>query len=192
MNSTPTDFRGALTLLGSTRQAAALLGCQPRHLRRWRSGERTLPHGITLLLRLLAAGVITVGDIERAASARANDRVDPGGGAGLPSEGGAAALVEDSVVAKVLALADGECRWPTGDIPTLAFCGAPVTDETSSYCAQHRAAAHIPGTSRPTALVRLVRARLDQPPEIDPIDGDDAEILALARDRHEVVLELAP
>jgi hypothetical protein len=133
------------------------------------------------VLNLLAAGVITRADVERAAEGGA----DPG-----PT----AAPAEPSAVTNLLALPEGACRWPTGDIPAIDFCGAPVVDEASSYCDFHRAAAYLPGKFRPSALVRLARVRLAQPREedIELAGDDDASLLEHARDRAEVVLELAP
>jgi hypothetical protein len=93
-----------------------------------------------------------------------------------------------------MALSDHACRWPTGDVPDIDFCGVPVTDEASSYCDFHRAAAYLPGKFRPSALVRLARARLGQSreEELELAGDDDATLFEHARDRHEVALELAP
>jgi hypothetical protein len=44
-----------------------MLGTTPRHLRRWRRGERRVPFGVAILVRFLAAGVITVDQVEAAA-----------------------------------------------------------------------------------------------------------------------------
>jgi hypothetical protein len=46
---------------------ALLFNVGPRSLRRWARGDRTIPHGITLVLRLLAAGAVTVDQVEQAA-----------------------------------------------------------------------------------------------------------------------------
>jgi hypothetical protein len=50
------------------RRLAKILGSTPRHVRRWRRGERRVPHGIAVLLRLLVAGAIGVDQIEKAAA----------------------------------------------------------------------------------------------------------------------------
>jgi hypothetical protein len=34
-------------------------------------------------------------------------------------------------------LAQGECRWPTGDWPHYLFCGEPVAAPGISWCADH-------------------------------------------------------
>jgi hypothetical protein len=165
----PSNPRETLGGLGIPQQRVArMLGTTPRHLRRWRSGERRVPFGVAILVRLLAAGMITIDQVEAAA------RVDGGapkfesapgesdGGSIDPlsdDDGGDGALVEsDSVASKVLALTPGACRWPEGNIDDPAgfrFCAAPA-GVGHSYCPEHRARA----TLR-LPLRRSVRIQLD-------------------------------
>lgn len=64
---TPNQFRAALDRLSlSQAAAAALVGADPRTGRRWALGERTVPECVAILLRLLIAKKITIGDIEGA------------------------------------------------------------------------------------------------------------------------------
>jgi GcrA cell cycle regulator len=71
-----TEFHEALGTLGIAQQrVAALFGVGSRSVRRWQDGERRVPHGVGIVVRLLAAGMVTVEQVERAAnpiSARTN------------------------------------------------------------------------------------------------------------------------
>jgi hypothetical protein len=52
-----TEFRAAFGALNlKQRYAAGLFGTSIRNLRRWRNGQRKVPFGIAVLMRLLAAG----------------------------------------------------------------------------------------------------------------------------------------
>jgi transcriptional regulator with XRE-family HTH domain len=56
-----TEFRATLGVLGLTqRRVAEIFNVAPRSIRRWQSGDRRVPHGIALVMRLLAAEVITI------------------------------------------------------------------------------------------------------------------------------------
>jgi hypothetical protein len=44
-----------------------MFGVRPRSVRRWQHGDRRVPRGVGIVLRLLAAGVITVDQVEQAA-----------------------------------------------------------------------------------------------------------------------------
>jgi hypothetical protein len=72
----PTEFHEALGALGIAQQrVAALFGVAPRSVRRWQHGKRRVPCGVGIVLRLLAAGAVTVDQVEQAAaplSARTN------------------------------------------------------------------------------------------------------------------------
>jgi GcrA cell cycle regulator len=48
-------------------RVAALFGVSDRAVRRWRDGERRVPRGVDILTRLLAAGVVTIDEVEQAA-----------------------------------------------------------------------------------------------------------------------------
>ena len=64
---TANQYRAALAKLGlSQREAGRLLEVDERTSRRWALDERPIPQMAAILLRLLAAGKITVKDIEAA------------------------------------------------------------------------------------------------------------------------------
>ena len=71
------EFCEMLGALGLAQQhVAQLFGVGLRNVRRWRSGDRRIPHGVGIVLRLLAAGTVTVAQVEQAAvPARANSGV---------------------------------------------------------------------------------------------------------------------
>jgi hypothetical protein len=70
-----TEFRAALSGLGlAQHRVAQLFGVGPRSVRRWQSGDRRVPCGVRIVLRLLIAGTVTVDQVERAA---APDRATP-------------------------------------------------------------------------------------------------------------------
>ena len=76
----PTEFHEALGTLGIAQQrVAALFGVGPRSVRRWQYGERRVPCGVSIVLRLLAAGAVTVEQVEQAAvpPARMNGGTEP-------------------------------------------------------------------------------------------------------------------
>jgi hypothetical protein len=63
-----TEFHETLGELGIAQQrVAALFDVSPRAVRRWRDGERRVPRGVRILVRLLADGVVTVEQVEQAA-----------------------------------------------------------------------------------------------------------------------------
>jgi hypothetical protein len=139
-----TEFCQALDVLNVTQiRAAQLFGVTPRHIRRWRSGDRHLPHAVGIVCRLLAAGAVTVDQIEKAIAsvpARTN------GGAKLAPRL-VAPTPEQSVPAAALAvcaLEPNACRWPCGDPkdPRFRFCGRPAAK--GAYCEEHTAAAYMP------------------------------------------------
>ena len=69
-----TEFARTLDMLDVTQlRIARLFGTTPRTIRRWRDGTRRTPRGVDIVLRLLAAGAITVAQVEEAAA------VGPGG-----------------------------------------------------------------------------------------------------------------
>ena len=62
---TATQFRATLDRLDLTQVGAArLLGSDERTVRRWASGDRTIPQAVVIMLRLLVAKKITIEDIE--------------------------------------------------------------------------------------------------------------------------------
>jgi hypothetical protein len=63
----PTEFHAALGTVGIAQQRVAqLFGVGPRSVRRWQYGERRVPQGVGIVFRLLAAGVLTVEQVEQA------------------------------------------------------------------------------------------------------------------------------
>jgi DNA-binding transcriptional regulator YdaS (Cro superfamily) len=64
---TSSELRAILDQLHITQRAAArLLGHHRRSMEHWVRGDRQIPPTLAIVLRLLAAGRITVDDIERA------------------------------------------------------------------------------------------------------------------------------
>ena len=63
------EFRAILERLGLTQVAAGrLLGYDERTVRRWAGGERSIPMGIVIVLRLLLTGKVRPEDVARARS----------------------------------------------------------------------------------------------------------------------------
>lgn len=68
---TANQFRTALARLDLSQVGAAhLVGADPRTARRWALDERSVPTSVAIILRLLAAGKITLDDVERAKKER--------------------------------------------------------------------------------------------------------------------------
>jgi hypothetical protein len=148
-----TEFRAVLDELGiAQRRVAQLFGVGPRSVRRWQDGDRRVPCGVDIVIRLLACGVVSIDEVERVAvatPARTNGGAKPEPPAPLlvapaPEQSAAApteavALTDPglSTAEKVVRLAPGDCRWPCGDParPDFRFCGAPVA--TRPYCESH-------------------------------------------------------
>jgi transcriptional regulator with XRE-family HTH domain len=171
------EFRETLGALGLSQvHVAKLLGVRPRHLRRWRCGERRIPHGIILVMRLLTAGYITVDQLEEVAA-----RVNGNAGPATPADPGSTTTAE-----KIVALLPNACRWPIGDpgadgadSHAFRFCGRPAV-VGHSYCDLHRARAY-----RERVPFRQIQVGRKSPAvvlEIEPLDREDGEILAHARD----------
>jgi hypothetical protein len=74
------EFCEMLSALGiAQRRVAQLFGDGPRSARRLQYGDRHIPYGVNIVLRLLA-GIVTVAQVEQAASAipaRTNGSVEP-------------------------------------------------------------------------------------------------------------------
>jgi hypothetical protein len=149
--------RETLGTLGiAQHRVAQLFGVAPRSIRRWQYGDRRIPCGVGIVLRLLAAGTVTVAQVEQAAvpvPARTNDRakpaplapllVEPASEQSAPAGAKAATLADPglTIAEKVFALTPKACRWPYGDPghPHFRFCGSPVV--AKPYCEHHRTAA---------------------------------------------------
>src|SRR5262249_5355373 len=153
------EFRATLGALGiAQHRVAQLFGVGPRSVRRWQHGDRRVPCGVGIVLRLLAAGAVTVGQVEQAAvpfPARTNSGAKPEPPAPLLVEPAldqsplararAAARADPGLTTaeKVYALAPEACRWPCGDPghPDFHFCGDPVAKRP--YCEHHRTMAYM-------------------------------------------------
>ena len=114
------EFCEMLGALGLAQQhVAELFGVGLRNVRRWRSGDRRIPHGVGIVLRLLAAGTVTVAQVEQAAvPARANS--------GVKVEPLASLLVDPAPEQSALAhastaTADARATSPSVRIP-VGFC----------------------------------------------------------------------
>jgi hypothetical protein len=159
------EFRAMLGALGLAQQRVAeIFDVRPRNLRRWRRGDRPIPHGVRILLRLLAIRAVTVAQVEEAAEAVIS--LDAAAASGNPftvdkvcalkaaiSLDTTAAPRKLSTADKVCALAPRTCRWPIGDPARVdfRFCGASILVENSSYCDRHRATAYHPRITKVAA-----------------------------------------
>src|SRR5262249_39121733 len=76
-----TEFARALDAFNlSQLRVARLFGVNVRTIRRWRSGDRTIPTGVGILIRLMVVKAVSVEQLERAAapiSARTNGSAEP-------------------------------------------------------------------------------------------------------------------
>jgi GcrA cell cycle regulator len=154
------EFRATLGALGLTQHhVAKLFGVSPRNVRRWQYGDRRVPCGVGIVLRLLATGTVTVTQVEQAVAAVPIPAQTNGGANLKPSAPPLIALAPEpsalasakattlaerslSTAEKVVALTPEMCRWPYGD-PGRAeffFCGSPVAKRP--YCEIHRALAY--------------------------------------------------
>jgi hypothetical protein len=197
------EARETLSALGVSQACVArLFGVEPRAIRKWRRGDRPIPHGVGIVLQLLASGAVNLDQVEQAAAQAGG--VDSGSASTveIPADPDPLALAvipvdPDSIAAKIVALRLGDCRWPVGSIDDPAgfrFCCAPAT--AGSYCAAHHAMSRRPWI--PTALYRRIRDHGDHesharfaPVVAVESEREDHAILTTARERHEVALELA-
>src|SRR6516225_4278822 len=166
LSAAATEFR-ALNI--TQRRLAQLFAVNPRTVRHWRYGDRRLPRGVAIVLRLLATGVVTVEQVEAAAlvSTRTNGgakgeppallRVGP-----APERFAVAPTLADpslTTAEKIIALAPNACRWPYNDPrhPNFYFCSRPTA--APPYCNEHRIAAHMTqapsGGQKPDSLAAL-------------------------------------
>jgi hypothetical protein len=138
------EFHEVFNGLTQTR-IAELFDTTPRNFRRWARGERRVPRGITILVRLLSAGAVTIAEVEAAAfpvAARTN-----GGAPSAPVEPEpeqARANLSPAALA-ICALTSETCRWPIGDLkqPDFRFCARPAA-KGQPYCEEHDTMAHMP------------------------------------------------
>jgi hypothetical protein len=122
-----TEFRDALDALAiAQHRVAQLFHVSQRSVRRWRDGDRRIPVGVDVVIRLLAAGTVTVDQVEAASTlTRVNGSAKPG-----PP---ALSLVEPA-----------PAPTEAADLgPTTAgfhFCSAPAVG--GPYCEAHRRQAY--------------------------------------------------
>ena len=153
------ELRATLDTLGVTqRRAARLFNVSPRHIRRWRSGDRRVPHAVGIVCNLLTMGAVTVEQAEAAAPVSARTNGSAKGELPVEPEPEQSALVRAEVsafaglspaAAAVVALGLASCRFPLGDPRDrdFCFCGDPVVEPP--YCQCHRALAYLaPRTGR--------------------------------------------
>jgi hypothetical protein len=148
----------------SQRRLAKILGSTPRHVRRWRRAERRVPHGIGIVLRLLADHIVTIDQVEQAA--RLNGHADP-----EPPEQPAPA--ELTVAEKVYALPKNGCRFAVGDPQkpeAFDFCRASI--ERGRYCARHYALSTIARLPRIVWAPKPRSVILHATPELVPADPE--------------------
>jgi GcrA cell cycle regulator len=154
-----TEFARTLDALNITpRRVGELFNAGGRSVRRWQDGTRRVPYGVAILFRLIAAGVVTISQVEQAAipiPARTHGSAKPRPPTPLLVEPApkqsALARAQAATPAgpglttaeKVYALTPEACRWPCGDPghPDFRFCGRPVAKRP--YCEQHRALGYI-------------------------------------------------
>ena len=149
-NLVATEFRAAIVALGIAQtRVAELFDVGPRSVRRWQRGDRRVPRGVGIVLRLLAAGTVTIDQIEQVAvpvSAGRTAKRSLRLAVKTPALAAEAATFADSGLStaeKVYELAANGCRWCEGDPqrPDFFFCDA--TTEKGPYCARHRARAYL-------------------------------------------------
>jgi hypothetical protein len=181
-NLAAAEFRTALDALGVTQhRAGQWFGVNARSIRRWQRGDRHVPRGVGIVLRLLAAEMITVAQVEEVTvpvPARTNGakpeppaslRVEPAPEeqpALAPRRAGTVTLADPSpttsVVEQICALTSEICHWPLGipGQPGFRFCGSAVV--TAPYCPRHRAAAYLarqPGRGHGSRIGFVVHGR---------------------------------
>jgi hypothetical protein len=81
-----TEFRATLAALGiAQNRVARLFGVGQKSIKRWRAGERRVPSGVNIVVRLLACGAVSIDEVERVAVAP--PRPGPRGAADRPQAG---------------------------------------------------------------------------------------------------------
>ena len=117
-------------------RVAQLFGVGPRSVRRWQYGDRRVPCGVGIVLRLLAAGTVTVAQVEQAAvpiPARTNGSAKPEPPAPLFVE----PVPEQSVATDVKAAAFAD---PTFADPTSADPGLTTAEKVCALTSRGLAA----------------------------------------------------
>jgi hypothetical protein len=147
----PPPLRGSMTEFGELGIAqyhiARLFNVTPRTIRRWRDGDRRIPHGVGIVLNLVAAGAVTVAQIEQAAAGMNGRQDEPEGlrpsfgiSAKPPAPLPAAPTPEQPVRTEAAAL-DGVLRW----VSLVSLIAMPSHVVTSRSAGDRR------GRKRPTS-----------------------------------------
>jgi len=157
-----TEFHKTINALGLPQnRLAQLFNVGARSIRRWRDGARRVPRGVDLVIRLLAAGTVTVAQVEAAAvsipAARTNGGSQPGPAA-------APEIAAPTTAEKIYRLAAGCCHWPIGDPKNsdFRFCGRPTT--RGAYCEEHNIKAYLPALPRGRAALTAWKRPAVRPP----------------------------
>jgi hypothetical protein len=147
------EFRAMIDTLGlAHHRAARLFAVNQRSIRRWRDGDRHVPYGVGLILRLVVAGAVTLDQIKQIARRDAKPEPEPESELEPEPESepttpvGAEAPRADpslSTAERVVALTRGTCRYPIGDParPGFRFCSDPIAGRPP-YCAHHHTLAY--------------------------------------------------
>jgi hypothetical protein len=127
------EFRETLDALGiAQHRVARLFGVGPRSVRRWQDGDRRVPCGVGIVLRLLAAGAVTVDQVEQAAAvaipAWTNGSATPEPSAPLLVE----PVPEPSVVTDVKAAAFADSTFVDPTLVDLTFADPTLADPASA------------------------------------------------------------
>jgi GcrA cell cycle regulator len=145
------EFCEMLSTLGvAQNHVARLFGVGPRSVRRWQSGARRVPLGVSIIFRLLAAKAITLAQVETVAILTRTN----GGGPPAPLRSDANPTL--TIGEKVLALTPEVCHWPCGDPrhpDDFHFCGSPAVRRP--YCDHHRRMAYIKPANPSTVTAPL-------------------------------------
>jgi len=172
-----TEFGATLDAFGLAQSLASrLFQVSPRHIRRWRSGDRRLPHAVGIVCNLLVMGAVTIEQVEAAAvpaSARTHGSTPPEPLAPIESAPEPSVLTcaktasfaapGPSIAEKVYAL-DG-CRYPHGNLEHpegFYFCSAPIA--RGSYCQRHLNLVYLPRGSGHGVRGFVVHGRHGRPP----------------------------
>jgi hypothetical protein len=163
-----TEFHETLGTLGIAQQRLAhLFNVSPRAVRRWEYGERRVPRGVVILVRLLADGAVTIAQVEQAAVARTN------GGTKLPASFIVEAAPEESASAPVEAAAPACANGGAEPEPPAPLHLEP-TSESSTDLAESapEPSAILAGSATTAEKVAALTATSCRWPCGDPLHSD--------------------
>jgi hypothetical protein len=196
------EFRATLSALGLTQcRVARWFGVGPRSVRRWEHGDRRVPCGVRIVFRLLAAGAVTIAQVEQAAvpspiwtdEGAEEEPPAPPRAVPVPKQSASArAGVKIATLAgpglttaeKLCALTPETCHWPLGDPRDrdFRFCGAPAIEPP--YCAHHRALAYLaprPGRAHGVRVGFVAHGRHGRPSIPSAFSATSASRAPIAR-----------